>query len=59
VVAEFAVDRALDAREVLLHDALKALSNQKFGDLVARHGAAKVGLLTGDNSINSRLRSSS
>ncbi len=31
---------------------LKALSNQKFGDFVARHGAAKVGLLTGDNSIN-------
>src|SRR5919201_2466693 len=31
---------------------LKALSNQKFGDFVARHGAASVGLLTGDNSIN-------
>ena len=31
---------------------LKALSNQKFGDFVARHGAAEVGLLTGDNSIN-------
>ncbi|HEY7401467.1 MAG TPA: DEAD/DEAH box helicase [Actinomycetota bacterium] len=53
VVAEFAIEQALH------HDAkafyttpLKALSNQKFGDLVARHGAAKVGLLTGDNSIN-------
>ncbi|HLF69446.1 MAG TPA: DEAD/DEAH box helicase, partial [Actinomycetota bacterium] len=31
---------------------LKALSNQKFGDLVALHGAGEVGLLTGDNSIN-------
>ena len=31
---------------------LKALSNQKFGDLVAKHGAGTVGLLTGDNSIN-------
>ena len=31
---------------------LKALSNQKFGDLVAQHGARNVGLLTGDNSIN-------
>src|SRR5438309_4543345 len=32
---------------------LKALSNQKFGDFIARHGAEQVGLLTGDNSINS------
>jgi ATP-dependent RNA helicase HelY len=31
---------------------LKALSNQKYGDLCRRHGAARVGLLTGDNSIN-------
>ncbi len=31
---------------------LKALSNQKFADLVRRHGAERVGLLTGDNAIN-------
>ena len=31
---------------------IKALSNQKYADLVARYGADKVGLLTGDNSIN-------
>jgi len=31
---------------------IKALSNQKYADLVARHGADKVGLLTGDSSIN-------
>ena len=31
---------------------LKALSNQKYGDLVRAHGASRVGLLTGDNSIN-------
>ncbi len=31
---------------------IKALSNQKFNDLVARYGAERVGLLTGDNSIN-------
>jgi ATP-dependent RNA helicase HelY len=30
----------------------KALANQKYSDLVRRYGAAKVGLLTGDNSIN-------
>ncbi len=53
VVAEFAVDRAI-ARDgkCFYTTPLKALSNQKFGDLVARLGAAKVGLLTGDNAIN-------
>jgi ATP-dependent RNA helicase HelY len=31
---------------------IKALSNQKYHDLVARHGPEQVGLLTGDNAIN-------
>ena len=31
---------------------IKALSNQKFHDLVERYGADQVGLLTGDNAIN-------
>ena len=31
---------------------IKALSNQKFNDLVTEHGSHKVGLLTGDNVIN-------
>ncbi|MFM7718443.1 MAG: DEAD/DEAH box helicase, partial [Actinomycetota bacterium] len=54
VVAEFAIQRALDAgRKCFYTTPLKALSNQKFGDLVARHGADRVGLLTGDNAINS------
>jgi ATP-dependent RNA helicase HelY len=54
VVAEFAVERALGLEGKAFYTTpLKALSNQKFGDLVARYGAEKVGLLTGDNSINS------
>ncbi len=54
VVAEYAIERALDAGGKCFYTTpLKALSNQKFGDFVARLGAAKVGLLTGDNSINS------
>jgi ATP-dependent RNA helicase HelY len=54
VVAEFAVERALSLnRKAFYTTPLKALSNQKFGDFVARYGAARVGLLTGDNSINS------
>jgi ATP-dependent RNA helicase HelY len=31
---------------------IKALSNQKFGELIERHGRDQVGLLTGDNTIN-------
>src|SRR5215216_2148516 len=54
VVAEYAVERALELDGKAFYTTpLKALSNQKFGDFVARHGAAKVGLLTGDNAINS------
>jgi ATP-dependent RNA helicase HelY len=53
VVAEFAIERALDRGSKAFYTTpLKALSNQKFGDLVAKHGAGAVGLLTGDNSIN-------
>jgi ATP-dependent RNA helicase HelY len=54
VVAEYAVERALGLDGKAFYTTpLKALSNQKYGDFVARHGAAKVGLLTGDNAINS------
>jgi ATP-dependent RNA helicase HelY len=53
VVAEFAVERALArGRNAFYTTPLKALSNQKFGDFLARYGAGRVGLLTGDNSIN-------
>jgi ATP-dependent RNA helicase HelY len=53
VVAEYAIARALaEGRKVFYTTPLKALSNQKFGDLVRRHGSSQVGLLTGDNAIN-------
>lgn len=53
VVAEYAVDKALrEGAKAFYTTPLKALSNQKYGDLVARHGTENVGLLTGDNSIN-------
>lgn len=35
---------------------IKALSNQKYQDLVAVYGESEVGLLTGDSSINSSAR---
>jgi len=53
VVAEFAIEQALAGGHKCFYTTpLKALSNQKFGDLVAAHGPHAVGLLTGDNSIN-------
>ena len=53
VVGEFAVFLALrSGRKCFYTTPIKALSNQKYTDLVARHGADKVGLLTGDTSVN-------
>ncbi|NUR29968.1 MAG: DEAD/DEAH box helicase, partial [Catenulispora sp.] len=53
VVGEFAVHLALaQGVKCFYTTPIKALSNQKFSDLVARHGAANVGLLTGDNTVN-------
>ncbi|PZS32826.1 MAG: RNA helicase, partial [Pseudonocardiales bacterium] len=53
VVGEFAVHLALASGQKCFYTTpIKALSNQKYNDLTARYGAARVGLLTGDNSIN-------
>jgi ATP-dependent RNA helicase HelY len=53
VVGEFAIHLALSLGQKCFYTTpIKALSNQKYNDLVARYGAEKVGLLTGDNAIN-------
>jgi ATP-dependent RNA helicase HelY len=53
LVAEYAVYIALQSGAKAFYTApVKALSNQKFADLVARYGADNIGLLTGDNSVN-------
>ncbi len=53
VVAEYAVAKALaGGGKAFYTTPLKALSNQKYGDLARRHGTSRVGLLTGDTSIN-------
>ena len=53
VVGEFAVHLALEAGQKCFYTTpIKALSNQKHSDLVNRYGAQRIGLLTGDQSIN-------
>ncbi|GAA2484310.1 DEAD/DEAH box helicase [Terrabacter carboxydivorans] len=53
IVGEFAVHMALaTGRKAFYTTPIKALSNQKYTDLVRVHGADNVGLLTGDASIN-------
>ncbi|RZT64066.1 ATP-dependent RNA helicase HelY [Microcella alkaliphila] len=58
IVAEFAVFLAMfDARAKIFYTApMKALSNQKYTELVAQYGASEVGLLTGDTNINATAR---
>src|ERR687890_250088 len=53
IVGEFAVHLALaSGRKAFYTTPIKALSNQKYNDLVAVHGADRVGLLTGDTTVN-------
>ena len=54
VVAEFAADRCrANGARLFYTTPIKALSNQKFQELRDTHGEGAVGLLTGDNSVNS------
>ncbi|MBF4163065.1 DEAD/DEAH box helicase [Nocardioides acrostichi] len=53
VVGEFAIHLALaQGRKAFYTTPIKALSNQKYADLVARYGPDQVGLLTGDDTVN-------
>jgi ATP-dependent RNA helicase HelY len=54
IVGEFAIHLALaGGRKAFYTTPIKALSNQKYADLVRRYGPEQVGLLTGDNVVNS------
>lgn len=53
VIAEHAIHKALEeGKRVFYTTPLKALSNQKFYDFGKKYGTDKVGLLTGDTSLN-------
>ena len=60
IVGEFAVHLALETgRKTIYTTPIKALSNQKYHDLVRRHGADRVGRVTGDSWVNGERPSSS
>lgn len=53
VIAQHAIHRALEeGKRIFYTTPLKALSNQKYYDFGEKYGHDKVGLLTGDTSIN-------
>src|SRR5579871_1870226 len=53
VIGEYAVHLALyHGKKCFYTTPIKALSNQKYNDLVRRYDSETVGLLTGDNAIN-------
>jgi len=58
IVAEFAIFQTMRTAsgKVFYTTPMKALSNQKFGELTAVYGAEHVGLLTGDVNINADAR---
>ncbi|GAA3587148.1 DEAD/DEAH box helicase [Klugiella xanthotipulae] len=58
VVAEFAIYLAMngESNKVFYTAPMKALSNQKYNELVTEYGYENVGLLTGDSNINSSAR---
>jgi ATP-dependent RNA helicase HelY len=53
VIGEYAVHLALtQGKKCFYTTPIKALSNQKYNDLVRRYDTRMVGLLTGDNAVN-------
>ena len=57
IVGEFAIHLALSTNQKVFYTTpIKALSNQKYQELVSKYGKDRVGLLTGDNNNNSEAQ---
>ena len=53
IVGEFAIHLAIEQQQKVFYTTpIKALSNQKYSEFAAKFGEDRVGLLTGDTSIN-------
>lgn len=54
IIGEFAIHLAIERQlKVFYTTPIKALSNQKYAEMVKRYGSERVGLLTGDTNQNS------
>ena len=54
LIADYVIDKYLNQGKKIVYTApIKALSNQKYSDFKKQYGAEKVGILTGDVTINS------
>ena len=57
IVGEFAIHLAIEKNQKVFYTTpIKALSNQKYAELVTRYGSDRVGLLTGDTNTNSEAQ---
>ena len=57
IVGEFAIHLAIEKNQKVFYTTpIKALSNQKYAELVARYGPERIGLLTGDTNTNSEAQ---
>lgn len=57
IVGEFAIHLAIEKNQKVFYTTpIKALSNQKYAELVGRYGSDRVGLLTGDTNTNSEAQ---
>jgi ATP-dependent RNA helicase HelY len=57
IVGEFAIHLAIENNQKVFYTTpIKALSNQKYAELVTRYGSDRVGLLTGDTNTNSEAQ---
>ncbi|MCL6480079.1 MAG: DEAD/DEAH box helicase [Peptococcaceae bacterium] len=55
LIAEMLIEKVLaDGRGIVYTSPIKALSNQKYRDFAGRFGKERVGLITGDVSVNER-----
>lgn len=55
LIAEKLIEKVLDSNKGIVYTSpIKALSNQKYRDFAQQYGKEKVGLITGDVSVNER-----
>ena len=54
IIADYGIDKAIREDKLIIYTSpIKALSNQKYEEFGKKYGKDKIGLLTGDNRINS------